>query len=181
MAQKQRKKKKRQNFYDYSLLFAVIFLCCFGLVMVFSTSYYTAGIQYSDTMYYARKQAIFMLLGLIVMLIMSKLDYHFLRRLSLPLWLLSLLLMFLTNYVPGFGKEVNGQKRWFMIGGRALFQSSEIVKLAVIIGLAVLLVRLGKKVDSLKGFLLSAILVLPVTALVADNNLSTGIIIFLVA
>ena len=182
MAQKKkRKKKKRQSFYDYSLLFAVIFLCCFGLVMVFSTSYYTAGLQYGDTMYYARKQAVFMLAGLLLMLVISKLDYHWLRRLAIPAWFISFLLMVMTNYVPGFGKEVNGQKRWFMISGHALFQTSEIVKITIIIAMAVLLVRLGKKVDSFRGVAWALLVVAPLDLLVLSKNLSTGIIIFGVA
>ena len=181
-----RKAKTRgTRFYDYTLVFLVIFLCCFGLVMVFSTSYYTAALKFNDTMYFVKRQGGFMLLGVILMLIVSKIDYHILRKLAIPAWLLSFLIMAATNYVPGFGREVNGQKRWFQIGGHALFQSSELVKITIIICVAVIFTYLsvGKLIDSrspkdfLKGVLVWGVIVLPLDYMVLDNNLSTGLII----
>ena len=184
MAQK-KAKTKGTRFYDYTLVFIVIFLCCFGLVMVFSTSYYTAALKYSDTLYYVKKQGAFMLLGVILMLVVSKIDYHILRKLAIPAWLVSFAVMAATNYIPGFGRSVNGQKRWFQIGGHALFQSSELVKISIIAGAAALFTYLGvsrlidsqKPTDVLKGLVVWGVVVLPLDYMVVDNNLSTGIII----
>ena len=180
-----KQKTKGTRFYDYTLVFIVIFLCCFGLVMVFSTSYYTAALKFSDTMYFVKRQGAFMLMGVVLMLIVSKLDYHILKKLAIPAWILSFLVMAATNYVPGFGRSVNGQKRWFQIAGHALFQSSELVKITIIITVAVLFTYLNvtklldsKKIkDILKGLVVWGVVVLPLDYMVLDNNLSTGLII----
>ena len=58
MAKKRGSKRTKQNqFYDYTLLFVIVFLACFGLIMVYSTSYYTAQLKLNDGSYYLRHQA----------------------------------------------------------------------------------------------------------------------------
>ena len=69
-------KKKRKYFYDYSLLFAVIFITGFGMIMMYSASGYSAQNQMNDAMYFLRHQAVFAVGGLVAMLIVSVIDYH---------------------------------------------------------------------------------------------------------
>ncbi|MCI8515010.1 MAG: cell division protein FtsW [Lachnospiraceae bacterium] len=175
------KKEKVQRFYDYSLLFVIIFLACFGLVMVYSTSSYTAMLENGDSFFYAKRQGAIMAASFFIMLAVSKIDYHIFPKFAAVAYFLSFACMILVNYVPGFGKEVNGKKRWLMIGNVTLFQPSEMVKVAVILCLACFIVRVGKKIDRLKALILVAVMVLPVAYLVLDNNLSTGIIILGIA
>ena len=73
----QGKVKKFHSYYDYSLLFLTLFLVCFGLVMIYSTSSYNASRIYGKPTFYLEKQAIFGLIGVFLMLVVSKIDYHF--------------------------------------------------------------------------------------------------------
>ena len=71
------KKRKKKKYYDYSLLFLILFLSCFGLVMIYSTSSYNAAKYYGDAMKYLKRQALFLVMGIPVMLFVSKINYHF--------------------------------------------------------------------------------------------------------
>ena len=119
-----RKREKQKKFYDYTLLFVIIFLSCFGLIMIYSTSYYTAQLKLNDPSYLYETAGSVLLLGLVVMIIVSKFDYHRLMKLAPLGYLISLVLMVLVDFTP-FGIEYNGKKRWFGIGGHSLFQPTE--------------------------------------------------------
>ena len=178
------KKPKVKRFYDYNLLAVIVFLCCFGLVMVYSSSSYMAALDYrGDSFYFTKRQAFFMAAGFAIMLVISKMNYHWFDKFAIPAYLVSFVLMVLVNYVPGFGREVNGKKRWLKIGSTNLFQPSEMVKVTVILCLACFLVMVGKNLDKkpLKSFGLAGAMVLPLALLVLDNNLSTGLIILGIA
>jgi len=83
-----KKKNKPRRFYDYSLLFTVIFLSVFGLVMIYSASSYAAQLKFNNAAYFMMRQAKIALAGFIIMIVISKLD-----TLS-SLCLLTLFLMF---------------------------------------------------------------------------------------
>ena len=68
--------KKKFQYFDYSLLTIVIFLVCFGLVMLYSTSFYGAQIKFGDGMYFFKRQAIISAVSIVGMMIVSKIDYH---------------------------------------------------------------------------------------------------------
>lgn len=175
------KKENVQRFYDYSLLFVVIFLACFGLVMVYSTSSYTAMLNYGDSFYFAKRQGAIMVVSFIGMFVISKMNYHIFPKFAALAYFLCYVLMILVNYVPGFGKEVNGKKRWLKIGETALFQPSEMVKITIILVLACFIVKVGKKINKLMSLAAIVALVVPLALLVLDNNLSTGLIILGIA
>lgn len=67
------KKMSNKRYFDYSLLFVIIFIVGFGLVMIYSTSSYTAQMEYGSSEYYFKKQLIFDVLGFIMMYIMYRL------------------------------------------------------------------------------------------------------------
>lgn len=171
-----RKREKQKKFYDYTLLFVIIFLSCFGLIMIYSTSYYTAQLKLNDPSYYMRRQASVLLLGLVVMIIVSKFDYHRLMKLAPLGYLISLVLMVLVDFTP-FGIEYNGKKRWFGIGGHSLFQPTELVKITIILMMAAYIVKYLKMIDRRKTIIWMLLLTVPLIGLVAKNNLSSGIII----
>lgn len=169
------KKKKPRRFYDYSLLFTVIFLTIFGLVMIYSASSYAAQLKFKgNAAYYMVKQGKIALGGLALMIIISKLDYHWYARFALPAYGLSYVLMLLV-YTP-LGIEANGKKRWLGIGPVS-FQPTEFVKIALIVMLSSMIVELGKNVNTKKGVTAICGVTLPIAAIVAANNLSSGIII----
>ncbi|MBQ9885624.1 MAG: cell division protein FtsW [Lachnospiraceae bacterium] len=162
--------------YDYTLLFAIIFIACFGLVMVYSSSSYVAYTQFGSSFYFFKRQAFFMLLGIAAMFVVSKIDYHLWLKFAVLGILSAIVLMLLVNFTP-FGIEFNGKKRWFGIAGHSLFQAAEYVKIVLIIGLAAYVNRVGKRVDKWPTIVITALISIPLCLLVAMNNLSTGIIL----
>ena len=85
--QREKRKEKKQveegvvQYFDYSLLAIVIFLMCFGLVMLYSTSSYRAQIKYGDSMYFFKRQALISLASVFVMLVVAKINYHWYAKL----------------------------------------------------------------------------------------------------
>ena len=168
-----KKKNKPRRFYDYSLLFTVIFLTVFGLVMIYSSSSYAAQIKYDDAAYFMMRQAKIALAGFVIMLIISKMDYHWYARFAVLAYVLSYVLMIATAV---FGIERYGKKRWLGVGGASI-QPTEFVKIALIVMLASMIVQMGKNINEKRGVLLVIVTTLPIAGIVAANNLSSGIII----
>ena len=79
------KKEKGIPYFDYNLLFIVIFLLCFGLVMLYSSSAYTSAIKNHDSMHYLKLQIRNIVLGLIPMVFLAKVDYRYWKKLGLCL------------------------------------------------------------------------------------------------
>lgn len=177
----QGKNKKFHSYYDYSLLFLTLFLVCFGLVMIFSTSSYNASRNHGNPFYYLEKQAIFAVMGTVLMIIVSKIDYHFyIKPLPVlrmkPVTLLYILCMLLQTYVLLFGKEINGAKRWINLGPLGGFQPSELSKIAVILFTAYIVNLAPKRLDKFKGFLRVVAFMAPLILLVLIPNFSTALV-----
>lgn len=168
-----KKKIKPRRFYDYSLLFTVIFLTAFGLLMIYSSSSYAAQLRYGHAAYFMLKQAKIAVAGFVLMVVISKMDYHWYARFAIPAYIASYVLMIAVSFI---GKKVNGKRRWLDFGGIS-FQPTEFVKIALIVMLAVMIVQLGKNVNEKKGVILVIVTTLPIAGIVAANNLSSGIII----
>ena len=169
----EKRKKRSQRFYDYSLLFAIVFLTIFGLIMIYSASSYKAQILYHNAAYFMIKQGLIAAGSFVVMLVISKMDYRWYAK----FWKLAMVISWvLMIAVSLFGKEVNGKKRWLVIGGLQ-FQPTEVVKITVIVSMAVLLTKLGKDADRWAGVARAALITLPLAGIVAASNLSSGIII----
>ncbi len=179
--QKKRKKKsvsrKKVDYYDYSLLAVVILLTCFGLIMLYSTSAYMAEVRYGDDMYFFKKQAFISAVCIVVMILISKIDYHILTKFVTILYAAAFILMALVRFTP-LGVVVNGAKRWLKIGIQ--FQPSEIAKIAVIVCLPYMIIKMGRQVQTLKACMILGLAggVLAGGAYVFTDNLSTAIIIF---
>lgn len=145
-------KKQAVHYFDYSLLAIIIFLMCFGLVMLYSISSYEARTEYGDGMYFLKRQGLIGLGSIVVMMWVSRLDYHmFSKYVAMSYWG-SMLLLALVKFTP-LGIEVNGARRWFRLPANQSFQPAEIMKIAVIIFIPYLICRMGNKVHTLKGSL----------------------------
>jgi cell division protein FtsW len=118
----------------YVMLVVVLGLAALGMIMIFSTSGRFAP-EGSATMYsYAKKQAIWVGVGLVLLIAVSRLDYHELLKASW--WLVGATALLLALcYVPHIGKMVNGARRWLQVGPMTL-QPSELAKIAMVIFLA---------------------------------------------
>lgn len=135
--------EKRRPFYigqlDFPLLFAIALLCAFGLVMLFSASYYyaqnTAATKY-DGFFYLKSQAMYLAVGLVAMYVVSRVDYHFFDKIRVFALVGTLALMLLV-LIPGLGVDRNGAQRWLKIPGTSFtFQPSELAKFALIVYMA---------------------------------------------
>ncbi len=172
----QKRTRRQIKYFDYSLLVVILFLCCFGLVMVYSSSSYAAQLKNGDSLFYLKKQGVALLIGIAVMIVVSKIDYHKYAKVAILGYVLALILMILVNYTP-LGIEYNGKKRWFGFGTTSLFQAAEPVKVALILSMASLVNRFSKKIDLWRLQLLLVVIQAPLIFLVTDNNLSSGIIL----
>ena len=146
MADRKQRKEKRERYYDYSLLAVIIFLCCFGLIMVYSSSSYAAQLKTGDSLFYLKKQGFALIIGFLVMLAVSKIDYHRFGKLAVLAYALAIVLMIAVNFTP-LGIAYNGKKRWFGFGSTSLFQAAEAVKVALILSTSSLINRFSKKID----------------------------------
>lgn len=180
MARNQKRKKRnihKTRYFDYSMLAVLIFLICFGLVMLYSTSSYHALVTYGNSMHYFKRQLVFCIAGLTAIYVVAKIDYHIYIKWARALYFISVFLMLLVK--TPLGKEVNGAKRWIQLPFDQQFQPSEVAKIAVILFIPVLLCKMGKDIKSLKQTVqilawgaFSAACVLFLT-----DNLSTAIIV----
>lgn len=185
MKQKKNKTRRvRPEYFDYSLLACVIILIFFGLVMLYSASAYEAandaGVKY-DGMYYFRHQLQSDIIAFILCQIVIFFDYHMTLKLSPFFYLLSLLLMAMVKFTP-MGVEAYGAKRWLSLGPVS-FQPSELAKVAIIIFLPYLMMMMGRNLHTRRGIVtLIVVSVLPaLEAYVFTENLSTAVIIALIA
>ena len=168
------KKKRSQRFYDYSLLFTIAFLIMIGLLMIYSASSYKAQLDYNgNAAYFMTRQGVIALGGFAFMILISRLDYRWYAKFYKLAIAVSWFMMIAVSFV---GRRVNGKRRWLGVGPLS-FQPTELVKITIIVSVAVLLVKLGRDVDRPAGIARIAMVVLPLAAIVAANNLSSGIII----
>lgn len=177
-----RRKRKFNSYYDYSLLFITLFLACFGLVMIYSTSSYNAQRIYTDSMYFFKRQGTFVALGIVGMLIISKIDYRiFIRNLPFVkikyVHLIYMTAIFLQILVFFVGKEIKGAKRWIPLGPLGTFQPSELSKVAAILFIAYIVNLSPHKINKFSGFFRVALYLAPLLGLIAKENLSTAIVI----
>lgn len=179
IAQKKKKGVKvRTNYYDYNLLAAVILLICFGLVMLYSASYYEAIQKIKgDDMFYFRKQALISLASVAAAVIISKMNYRIFSKLAGFVYISAFILMGMVRFSP-LGYGANGSKRWLNLK-IIQFQPSEVAKIAVILFLPVVIIKMGKQVKSLKAVCILLIVggVQALGAKVFTDNLSTALII----
>ncbi len=123
------KTKQGPTPYDFMLLIPTLLLVAIGLVAIFSASSFLADNKLGDSYYYLKRQAMFGLLGLCLMILAKNIPATFYARLVYPLLGISFALLLLV-FVPGFGLKVGGAHRWIRMAGLS-FQPSELAKLAL--------------------------------------------------
>lgn len=133
--------------YDVKLLFPVLFLVGMGIVMVYSASSALALEKYGTNLYFLKKQALFSLLGIVVLVICSHIPYRFFRFLTYPFLILALIFLAAIQFSE-FGYSAGGSARWLRFGSFS-FQPSEFARFALVIYLAY---SMNKKIDAIKYF-----------------------------
>ena len=162
--------------YDFTVMFIVLTLVLFGVVMIFSSSYYytmTSAKYHNDMFYFLKRQSIWAVLGISAMIFGMNVPYTFWRRFAkLCYWLSNAFLAML----PFSGIEAGGQKRWLGVGSLQ-FQPSEFTKIAVILYLSVYVIEHRKELANIKGFAKACLVLLIPVALIAVSNFSSALLV----
>jgi cell division protein FtsW len=139
---------KRFEGYDLIIVLMAVMLTCFGVVMVYSASSVMAAKKFHDGFFYLKRQGLFALMGITIMILVMQVDYHFWRKAAVPILLGCIVLLALV-FIPGIGGTAKGASRWIRLPGFNL-QPSELAKVALIIYMAY---SLDKRQEKLKQFL----------------------------
>ena len=179
MAEKKRKtfSLKQEGKMDITFLSLVLILLSIGLVMLFSASYTYSYTYFGNSYRFIARQSIFAAVGVAAMLIISKIDYHILKRFSWIIYLVTVGMLITVLILPPMSDELN-VKRWISIAGFS-FQPSEIAKFAVVVIFAAWLSSNSEKIKKFRFVAWMVFLLGVVCALVvAEPHLSATILIF---
>ena len=159
---------------DITFFFLLMIILLIGLVMLFSASYVFAYTNYGNNYYFIAKQAIFAVGGVLLMLLVSRIDYHILRKFAVPFYLIMVIFLTVMLILPPMVAG-SGVKRWFSVGP-INFQPSEFAKFLI----AHLIAANQKLMKSFKfGFLFLLSLIGVICMLVVlEPHLSATILIF---
>ena len=160
---------------DYKLLIAVIIISIFGVLMIYSSSSIWAEYKYNDQFKYLKYQLLFLLMGIILMTIISRIDYKKYLYNSNKIFLSCLVLLIIV-LIPGIGQVRNGSRSWFGIGGFGI-QPSEFMKLGLVIFTSKYLSN--NDIKSIKKGVLPILLVglLSFLLIMLEPDLGSGVII----
>lgn len=173
-------KEKSISYFDYNLLFLIVFIVCFGLVMLYSSSSYICAnseIYDYDGAYYLKQQIRNYLYGTALMAFFIFVPYQKWKKWGWIAYVASFALCLLVIFV---GSDSHGSTRWLDLKF-IRFQPSELAKMGVIVFLARFLETKVKMLKSWKILVNIFVLLLPIVGVVAYNNLSTAIIIMGIA
>ncbi len=144
-------KREKKYRVDFLLLFAVLFLVTFGIIMVYSASFYSAELTYGDPYFFMRKQIIGAIIGVVGLITMYFVNYEYLKKIKWIALILSVVLLVLV-FIPHVGVKVYGASRWINLGFFTL-QPSEIAKFGFVIFAACSLSQAQRTVKEFKGIL----------------------------
>lgn len=162
--------------FDAWLLVITLVLLCIGLVMVYSASSFEAALYYGDAAAIFERQLIGVVVGVVVMLVMIRVDYRQWRKYSLWGMIVTLALLVI---VLKFGRSVYGASRWLAFGSFFSFQPSELAKLMLALYMADWLARKGNQVRSFWYGLAPFVILVGIIGglILLENDLGTAIII----
>ncbi len=162
---------------DIILFISVIVISIFGVVMIYSSSSIWAEYKFNDSFKYLKSQSLFLIIGIILMIIVSKIDYRKYKKYSNKILGFCFLLLILV-IIPGIGTVRNGSRSWFGIGPFGI-QPSEFMKLALIIFTAKYLEKNEKYLGNIKKGVLPilGITMLSFALIMLQPDFGTGTII----
>ena len=164
---------------DYTVLILVLILVMFGLVMVFSSSYYYAMTEpkFNDKFYFFARQLRWSIVGLVAMIMCMSVNTEFFRRVS---GIAYIFIIGILGVILVVGVATKGSQRWLEVLGTS-FQPSEFAKFIMIIFMSDYVIKNKNKLNgNFKSFLIFSIPLLLAFILIAKENLSTGIVVMAV-
>ncbi len=174
--------KRERHQADYTILVTVIALVAIGILMVYSSSAMKAYLEDDDTLGIVGPQIGWAALGVAAMAAMMRIDYRYLRMISVPVYIVAVVLLVLV-FVPSLNIVVGGSARWLKIGPLPVIHPAEIAKLAMVIYLAHWFAKRGTKVSGFwSGTIPFLIITAPILALVfREPDLGTTMVLGLTA
>jgi cell division protein FtsW len=165
---------------DYGILVIVVALTAVGILMVYSSSAIKAYIATDDTLSIVGPQIGWAALGMVAMAAMMRVDYRYLRFISVPAYVLGLALLVLV-FVPGLNVVIGGSARWLKVGPLPALHPAEIAKLAMIIYFAHWFTKRGTRIRGFwSGTIPFLVILAPIVALVfKEPDLGTTMVIAL--
>lgn len=163
--------------FDFYLFTSIIILILFGAIMIYSASSIWANYKFEDSFYYVKRQMIFIVLGIFLMITTSKIDYNIYYENSNKILGICIILLILV-LIPGIGSVRNGSRSWFGIGGLGV-QPSEFTKLGLIIFTSKYLENNNKDLKDIKKGVLPilGVLFLVFALIMLEPDFGTGIVI----
>ncbi len=163
--------------FDKILALSVILLSLFGLIMIYSASSIWAEYKFSDSFHYLKYQLLFFIVGLVLMFIVSKIDYRLYYKKANTILICCFILLILV-LIPGIGSVRNGSRSWFGIASFGI-QPSEAAKLGLIIFTSKYLSKSNKFLKSYKEgvFPILGITFLFFGLIMLEPDLGTGVIL----
>lgn len=172
------RKTRSGEYFDYSLLFITIFMVGFGLVMLYSASSYEAAMEFGNSKYYVISQLKAVVIGVILMVVVIKLDYHIFKKplIALAAYFGSILMAMMV--LTPIGVSANGASRWISLAGFSI-QVCEVVKIGVIVFMAFVIEKKAKKLKNIGTFLLCMVFIGISAGVIAliTKDLSSSIIV----
>lgn len=174
-----KKRRLQKGGFDLTFFALVMIILMFGLIMMFSASYaYAYYKENHDSFYFIKKQALWAVLGIIIMLIITKIDYHWLHRVAYYVLGISYALLAAVLVMPAGNDK--GIHRWIYLGP-INFQPSEIAKFAVILVFAHLIAKNYNKMKTIKYGVMPFLLILgSIAALMLKEPHVSGTVLILV-
>ncbi len=183
-----KKVRKLLSKYDFNLVILVLFTCAFGVIMVFSASSYRAEYYYNDSAFYFKRQGLFFIIGTVLMVLTSLIDYRvFCKKIKFIkirlVVLLYLICIGLHWFVFFAGYSAGGSSRWIQLGGGFNFQPSELSKVCFVLAGAFVaerkkhMINTGSTVKNIGGISFMYILFAPILVPVALQNFSSAVIL----
>jgi rod shape determining protein RodA len=126
--------RRRSGGTDWILLGAAVLAAVIGVLMVYTATKSGLAVRGLDGRYFLKRQGFFVILGVGVMLVLSRVDYRRFEQLATPIYLVSILMLFAVM-APGIGSSALGAQRWFSLGFIQI-QPSEFCVLAIVITFA---------------------------------------------
>ena len=172
---------EERNRPDSIFIIAVVLLAIYGSVMVFSAGYAYADFRYNDGLYFVKRQAVWLVIGILAMITVSRIDIDLIRRHTVKAYVLTLVLLLLTLLIGFVG---NGAQRWISIGPITI-QPSEIAKLTMTMMLAryfalnpAIAMSKNKRHIFVKGTLIPCMIIaIPIFLVMLQHHLSCIIIL----
>lgn len=163
--------------YSRLLIISIIIITLFGALMIYSASSVWAEYKFNDQYKYLKSQLIFLVLGYLIMILISKFPYQNYKKLSNIIFLVTTSLLVLV-LIPGIGTVRNGSRSWFGLGGFGI-QPSEFTKLSLIIFTAKYLENNERDLKSIKKGVLPilGVLLLVFALIMLEPDFGTGVVI----